>query len=54
MQAELGATATTRTVEEEEEEEEGELRAALLDGRLVRHGGLKYVSRLGGKVALFM
>ena len=51
MQAELGATATaTRT---EDEEEEGELRAALLDGRLVRHGGLKYVSRLGGKVALF-
>ena len=53
MQAELGATAK-RTRTEEEEEEEGELRAALLDGRLVRHGGLKYVSRLGGKVALFL
>ena len=52
MQAQLGAT-TTRS-EEREEGEEGELRAALMDGRLVRHGGLKYVSRLGGKVALFM
>ena len=51
MKAELGATATE---EREEEEEEGELRAALLDGRLVRHGGLKYVSRLGGKVTLFL
>ena len=51
MQAELGGTAATVGAEEEEE---GELRAALLDGRLVRHGGLKYVSRLGGKVALFM
>lgn len=27
---------------------------ALLDGRLLRHSGMKYVSRLGGKVALFM
>ena len=53
MQAQLGAAAATRAVEEGEEEE-GELRAALFDGRLVRHGGLKYVSRLGGKVALFM
>ena len=35
----------SEAVGEEEEEEEGELGAALVDGRLVRHAGWRCVSR---------